>query len=220
MSHDIKSILERLALVEGKTTPVSVKHGLNKQQKGVPQLPALFKPKDISPTLTKKPYQAHPMDGYMVGENNLAEAMQEVEEEMVSKVKRSLASYLDQLSDKNPRDDGSRDKRSTPELDKLSTKDRAYRDMIAKAVDAIQAAEEVEEMQNTCVETVTMEDGSEMEIHGTDGEGFEIRRLGRALPTRFPNIDHARMAVDIFKNQRQMRDSQDQDSDQDYIEEK
>jgi hypothetical protein len=220
MSHDIKSILERLSIVESKTVPVSPKGSMTKQQERVPQLPALFKPKDISPTLTKKPYQKHPMDGYMVGENSLAEAMQEVEEEMISKVRKNLASYLDQLGDKQV-DDGSRDKRSTPELDKLTKKDRAYRDMIAKAVDAIEAAEEVEEMQDTCVETITMEDGSEIEIHGTDGDGFEIRRLGRALPTRFPNIDHARMAVDIFKNQRQMRaHDQDRDLDQDYIEEK
>jgi hypothetical protein len=31
-------------------------------------LPALFKPKDISPTLSKTPYQKHPMDGWLVGE--------------------------------------------------------------------------------------------------------------------------------------------------------
>jgi len=72
MSDPIYGIIERLALIEGKTTPVNVKHGLNKQQQGVPQLPALLKPRNISPTLTKKPYQAHPLDGYMVGENALA----------------------------------------------------------------------------------------------------------------------------------------------------
>jgi len=32
MSNDIKSILERMAVLEGKITPVSVKHGLNPQQ--------------------------------------------------------------------------------------------------------------------------------------------------------------------------------------------
>jgi hypothetical protein len=54
-SADIRSILDRLATVEeGKLTPVNVKHGLNKQQKSVDQLPALFKPKDISPTLNQK----------------------------------------------------------------------------------------------------------------------------------------------------------------------
>ena len=43
--NDIYSIVERLAILEGRITPASVKHGLNKQQKSVPQLPALFKPK-------------------------------------------------------------------------------------------------------------------------------------------------------------------------------
>jgi hypothetical protein len=101
MTDPIYKIIERLALVEGKTTPVSVKHGLNKQQQDVPQLPALFKPRDISPTLTKKPYQAHPLDGYMVGENALAEAMQEVEEDMISRVKGQFADYLEKLEKEN-----------------------------------------------------------------------------------------------------------------------
>jgi len=107
-SSDIRSILDRLAAVEeSKLTPVNVKHGLNKQQKSVDQLPALFKPKDISPTLTKKPYQKHPMDGMLVGDsvepkkNALEEAMQEVEEDMLSKVKRTFVDYLERLEDKN-----------------------------------------------------------------------------------------------------------------------
>jgi len=101
MSDPIYGIIERLALIEGKTTPVNVKHGLNKQQQGVPQLPALLKPRNISPTLTKKPYQAHPLDGYMVGENALAEAMQEVEEDMISRVKGQFADYLEKLEKEN-----------------------------------------------------------------------------------------------------------------------
>jgi len=107
MSDPIYKIIERLALIEGKTTPVSVRHGLNAQQKGVPQLPALFKPTDISTTLTKKPYQKHPMDGYMVGDSaeprkaSLEEAMQEVEEDMVSKVKQNFADYLEKLERQN-----------------------------------------------------------------------------------------------------------------------
>jgi hypothetical protein len=107
-SADIRSILDRLATVEeGKLTPVNVKHGFNKQQKSVDQLPALFKPRDISPTLTKKPYQKHPMDGKLVGDSieptksPLEEAMQEVEEDMLSKVKRTFVDYLERLEDSN-----------------------------------------------------------------------------------------------------------------------
>jgi hypothetical protein len=69
MSNDIRDIIERLAILEGRITPVDVKHGLNADQKSVKQLPALFKPRDISPTLSKTPYQKHPMDGWLVGED-------------------------------------------------------------------------------------------------------------------------------------------------------
>ena len=52
--NDIYNIVERLAILEGRITPTNVKHGLNKQQKSVPQLPALFKPKHISVLTAKK----------------------------------------------------------------------------------------------------------------------------------------------------------------------
>lgn len=232
MSHDIKSILDRLALVEGKTVPVSPKGSMTKQQERVPQLPALFKPKNISTTLTKKPYQKHPMDGYMVGENALAEAMQEVEEDMLSKVKKDLRSYLDQLDDKLSGSDDGRREKETPELDKLTAKEKKDRDLIQKAVDAVEQGqlEESDDFEMTdaevttdpiqleCgpVEVVQIDDTTLLEIHGDEQQGFEIRNGGRSLPTRFPNIDHAKMAVDIFKS----RKKQTQDLSQDYIEEK
>ena len=105
MSNDIKNILERLAAVEGKLTPTGVKHGLNSQQREVPQLPALFKPKHIR-ALGSRTDPANPMDGYMVGErdqprgNALEEAIAEIEEDMISKVKKDLTKYLDHLEKK------------------------------------------------------------------------------------------------------------------------
>ena len=124
MSNDIRSILDRLATVEGRLSPA--------QQK-VPQLPALFKPKHIR-ALGSKTDPAHPMDGYMVGDSvqprrtALEEAMAEIEEDMLSKVKRDLTTYLD----------------------KLEKKVRVDRDLKDKAVDAVQkgqAEEEIEEME-------------------------------------------------------------------------
>lgn len=215
MSNDIKSILERLSLVEGKTVPVSPKGSMTAQQERVPQLPALFKPKDISPTLTKKPYQKHPMDGYMVGENSLAEAMQEVEEDMINKVKKDLNVYLDRLEQQLASDDGRREKQ-TPELDKLAAKDKQDRDLVQKAVNAIQQGQ-VEESPAQCV---SMEDGTLFEIYECGPEEYEIRHGGKSLPTRFPNIDHAKMAVDIFKSRKKMQQPEQQDLSQDYIEEK
>ena len=96
MSNDIRSILDRLATVEGKLSPA--------QQK-VPQLPALFKPRHIR-ALDSKTDPAHPMDGYMVGDSiepkktALEEAMAEIEEDMLSKVKKDLTTYLDRLEKK------------------------------------------------------------------------------------------------------------------------
>lgn len=280
MSNDIRSILERLAAVESNLTPVGVKHGLNKQQKSADQLPALFKPKNISPTLSKAPYQKHPMDGKLVGDSviprksALEEAMEEIEEDMLSKVKKDLTMYLDKL-DKKVSDDGQREK-DTPELDKLAKKDKIDRDLIAKALSAVErrqaeesALEEDPTQQDTEVEapptpiqnpslpetaapdtqggqgpsdpedtevahavgldalgkleapqapvqTMETAPGVVFEIHGNETQGFEIRHRGRSLPTRFPKLDHAKMAVDIFKSRRK----QNQDLSQDYIEER
>ena len=239
MTDPIYRIIERLALIEGKTTPVSVRHGLNKQQQGVPQLPALLKPRNISPTLTKKPYQAHPLDGYMVGENALAEAMQEVEEDMVSRVKGQFRDYLEKLEKENKLDshlvrkakhdlkigdDGEVDEQ---EVEENATWDsdvqpigdpadtevaHGVEDHIAAAVAA--PAEPMAEY-GAPARTYTLEDGTCLEAYGDDDNGYEVRHGERKLPTRFPRIDHADMAVKLFQKRRQK-----QDLSQDYIEER
>lgn len=249
MTSDIRDILQRItAIEEGKTTPASVKHGLNPQQKSVPQLPALFKPKKIS-ALTAKTDPEHPMKGYAVGADEsvepkksaLEETMASIEEDMLGKVKADLNSYLDKLEKKIAGDDGQREK-GTPDLDRLEKKTRIDRDLIDKAVSAVQkgqaeAEEEIAEdptEQDTMVApppapvqdpvlpesagpvfTVEMSDGSCLECWGDEGRGFEVRRQGRAMPSRFPKADHARMAMDLFKNRWER-----QDRGQDYIEER
>ena len=92
MSNDIRDIIERLAILEGRITPVDVKHGLNADQKSVKQLPALFKPKDISPTLSKTPYQKHPMDGWLVGEED-----EEADKEVIEEAKVDEEKLLDKV---------------------------------------------------------------------------------------------------------------------------
>ena len=239
MTDPIYRIIERLALIEGKITPTNVRHGLNKQQQGVPQLPALLKPRNISPTLTKKPYQAHPLDGYMVGENSLAEAMQEVEEDMVSRVKGQFRDYLEKLEKENKLDshlvrkakhdlkigdDGEVDEQ---EVEENATWDsdvqpigdpadtevaHGVEDHIAAAVAA--PAEPMAEY-GAPARTYTLEDGTCLEAYGDDDNGYEVRHGERRLPTRFPRIDHADMAVKLFQKRRQR-----QDQSQDYIEER
>jgi len=224
MSDSIRSILERLALIENQITPVGVKHGLNAQQKSVHQLPALFKPKSISTVLDKKTDPTHPMHKELVGDSilpsrpGLAETMAEIDEDMLSKVKRGLIDYLEQLEDKVKTD----------------------RELSDKAVDAVDRgeAEESYEMsedpttqdpvvniptppiqdpvlpESRPVKSITCEDGNIFEIHGDEHEGFDIRHNGRSLPTRFPNINHADMAVRIFQNHRKKSNLN-----QDYLEE-
>lgn len=226
-SADIRSILDRLATVEeGKLTPVTVKHGLNKQQKSVDQLPALFKPKDISPTLTKKPYQKHPMDGKLVGDSveptksPLEEAMQEVEEDMLSKVKRSFVDYLERLEDKN-KIDAHLVRKAKDELDIANDPDpeneEIEEDPTQQDFDIVPAQPPIENptLAEAPVKTYAMEDGSMLECYGDEEQGFEIRHGERSLPTRFRNVNDADMAVKIF--QKRNRTPQ---GNQDYIEEK
>ena len=234
MTDPIYGIIERLALIEGKTTPVNVRHGLNKQQQGVPQLPALLKPRTISPTLTKKPYQAHPLDGYMVGENSLAEAMQEVEEDMVSRVKGQFRDYLEKLEKENKLDshlvrkakhdlkigdDGEVDENATWDQDVQPIGDPADTEVAHGVEDHIAAsvAAPAEPMSEygAPARTYTLEDGTCLEAYGDDESGYEVRHGERRLPTRFPRIDHADMAVKLFQKRRQR-----QDLSQDYIEER
>ena len=241
MTDPIYRIIERLALIEGKTTPVSVKHGLNKQQQGVPQLPALFKPQNISTTLTKKPYQKHPMDGYMVGDSveprkpALEEAMQEVEEDMVSRVKGQFADYLEKLEKENKLDshlvnkakhdldigdDGEVDENATWDQDVQPIGDPADTEVAHGVEDHIAAdvaapAAPMSAVSESPARTYTLEDGTCLECWGDDESGYEVRHGERKLPTRFPRIDHADMGVKLFQKRRQK-----QDLSQDYIEEK
>jgi hypothetical protein len=231
MTDPIYRIIERLALIEGKTTPVSVRHGLNKQQQGVPQLPALFKPNNISTTLTKKPYQAHPLDGYMVGENALAEAMQEVEEDMVSRVKGQFRDYLEKLEKENKLDshlvnkakhdleigdDGEVDE-ATWDQDVAPVGDPADTEVAHGLENDIATAvsQPTAPLGESPARTYTLEDGTCLEAYGNDESGYEVRHGERSLPTRFPRIDHADMAVKLFQKRRQK-----QDLSQDYIEER
>ena len=263
MTDPIYRIIERLALIEGKTTPVSVKHGLNAQQKSVGQLPALFKPTNISPTLSKPPYQKNPLAGKLVGDSieptksPLEEAMQEVEEDMISKVKQNFADYLEKLEKQNHLDSHlvkkakhDLDIGDDQEVDDQDEEDAADNEEEFKnyddeevdeatwdadvapigdpadtevahgiedhlAADVAAPAAPMAAVSESPVKTYTMEDGTCLECWGDDESGYEVRHGERRLPTRFPNIDHADMAVKLFQKRRQK-----QDLSQDYIEER
>lgn len=243
MSSDIRDILQKLtALEEAQVTPVAVRHGLNKQQKKADQLPALFKPKNISPALTSKDYKKHPMDGKLVGgestepkKNALEEAMQDIEEDMLSKVKRTFADYLERLEDENKIDrklvrkakaelnidDDPQTEEATWDADVAPPSDpsdsevaHGVEDHLAAAVAA--PAEPMGHVNEGPVNTYPMEDGSCLECWGSDDSGYEIRRGDRVLPARFKTADEADVAVKLFQRRRK----QNQDLGQDYIEER
>jgi hypothetical protein len=153
----------------------------------------------------------------------LEEAMQEVEEDMLSKVKKDLTQYLDQL-------------------EKKVRVDRELKDKAKDAVEKHAAEEEIEEndyeltdpstvhgIEDTIdtqlgnpqqpIKVMELDDGAIFEIHGDEGSGYEIRHGGRSLPSRFRTSDEAGIAVDLFRAHRQ-RNQPKQDLSQDYIEER
>lgn len=227
MSNDIRDIIERLAILEGRITPTTVKHGLNPQQKSVPQLPALFKPKHIS-VLGAKKDPKHPMADYMVGASEskeqedkaLAEAQVE-EEKLLDKVKKSLTDYLasveEKLEKKIDKELGEK-----PQDRELGKKDKRDRDLIAKdkrdevkedptQEDPVQQAATVPDIEPTYAEsapvkTVELHDGVMCEIHGDEHSGFEIRHGNRKMKSRFRSLKEAEMAVEMYRARCRGRD--------------
>ena len=240
MSSDIRSILERLAAVEGKLTPTGVKHGLNLQQKSVNQLPALFKPHGIR-VLGSKTDPQHPMHGELVGDSvepdktALEEAMQEVEEDMLSKVKKDLTQYLDQLEKKVRIDRELKDKavdaiekgqaEEEIEEDDYELTDPSTVHGIEDKVDTQlgnpqQPINDMSETSSAPVKSYAMEYGVTFECYGNEKDGFELRQGNRSMPSKFKNLDHADMAVKLFQKRRAMKQQAQQASQQDYLDER
>ena len=206
MSDDIKTILERLTLIESSVTSQALpKHGLNKQQKSVNQLPALFKPKKIDVLNNKKPYPKHPASGYFVGgeaKEPYCDACDRVEsqcicdtpvaEDMIGKVRKDLNDYL-------------------MSLEKEMRPDHA---LIAKAKDAIMNPE-IDKLLP--IKSLHTHDGKEMRIHGNENDGFIIRINERPLRARFMSLDEAELACEMFCNRRLAAEQVVQS--QDYVEE-
>jgi len=216
MSHDMHDIIQRMAAVEGKLTPTSVRRGLNPQQQAADQLPALFRPRHIK-ALGSKTDPQHPMKGLAVGASEsrfssvgLAETMSEIEEDMLSKVKRDLTTYLDKLEKKAAVDRELKDKAVDAVIKGKAEEDQDIdEDPTAQDPDVSPPPAPIEDPtlpESAAVDTVTFEDSSVFEIHGDQQQGFEIRHNGRSLPTKFPKLDHAKIALDLFRTRRQNHD--------------
>jgi len=217
MSHDIYGILQRLALIEGRITPATVKKGLNAQQKSVPQMSALFKMPQQGAVLGGNPNKKASPAGYMfgddveVGQMPLAETMAEIEEDMISKVKKDLTHYLDQLADKVKVDQDLKDK---------AVRDIQDDDPTDPEVDEMHGTQgqisTIPEPASSPVKTIPLEDGSVLEIHGDQRRGFTIHAGGRSMPSKFRELDEALMAVNLY---RARRPASKPDLSADYVEE-
>jgi hypothetical protein len=201
MSNDIRDILNRFKQVE---------EGLDANQTIVKQLPALFKPKDISPVLGSKTDPKNPMKGYFVGGESIDDDVEEdtssfgheldldakqleldpvhpVAEDVISAVKKKLGDYLKTIEDEI---------RTDPDLkDKVNTN-----------IDHV----------GPVVKTLTTDDGHEIKIHGNEDDGFRITIKNKPSKSKFENLDHAVIACEMFCNRRRQQPVETQD----YVEEK
>jgi len=232
--NDIYTIVEKLAILEGRITPSAVKHGLNKQQKSVPQLPALFKPKSIS-VLGAKKDPKHPMAGYAVGASEGQENNKEVAEDVLDTVKRTFTDYLKNLEAELKTDPDLKDKIKI-DTD-LKGKDVKDRDLIVKVTPVAEDPAQNEDgeldsalsgivpaQQPAGEEGVSIKESLPAkslnnecglwEMHGNEQDGFKICREGRCLTTKFRSLDEATMAVEMFTHRRKKTDEA-----RDYMEE-
>lgn len=216
--NDIYSIVERLRMLE---------EGLDTNQRSANQLGATFRPKTVA-VLTAKTDPKNPMAGKMVGGCEESEELDEtaVAEDVLDKVKKSFADYLSNIADEIKTDTDLKDKKhDDTDIKAKDTKDRT---LVAKQTEdselgsalsgeipAEQPAGEpgVSIKETAPVKTVANESGL-WEMHGDDHSGFEIRRAGRSLPTRFKTLDEAEMALEMFAHRQRRRDEA-----QDYIDE-
>lgn len=216
--NDIYRILERLD---------NISEGLDQDQNKAKQLPALFKPRSASPALAGKYPTRNATRGYMVGEEqekaDLAEAMTEIEEDMLSKVKKDLTNYLDMLEKKVRVDRDLRDKavdaveKGQAEEDDEVLQEPVGEDPTTQDLDMApppMPQQDPVTAESFAVKTVTMEDGAMLEIHGDQARGFEIRREGRSMPSRFLSLEEAEMAIELFRNRKKQINQ-----DQDYLDE-
>jgi len=218
--NDIYSIVERLRILE---------EGLDKNQRSVNQLGATFKPKTVA-VLTAKRDPKNPMAGKLVGSDESVEreaAMLEAEmaEDVLDKVKRSFTDFIKNVEEEIKDSDIKDKKHEDTDLKSRDAKDRGL-----KAKDHPVAEDPTTQEipgptmtsapitnptygESAPVKTMTTESGL-WEMHGNERDGFEVRRGGRCLPTRFKNLDQAQMALEMFLARQRKRDES-----QDYLDE-
>lgn len=163
MTDSIRDILNRFD---------QANEGLDAAQKSVKQLPALFRPPNISPVLGSKKDPKNPMKGYFVGGES--ESKENTSEDVISAVKKKLGDYLQDVATAIKQD---------PDL---------IKDLPSTGEGDIGLA----------VKTIKTDDGREIKIHGNEDDGFRITVQNRPIKSTFKNIDEAVMACEMYCNHR------------------
>ena len=223
--NDIYSIVERLRVLE---------EGLDKNQRSVNQLSATFKPKTVA-VLTAKKDPKNPLAGKLVGGSESVEQDKPVleadmAEDILEKVKKSFTDFIKQAEESIDKEVQEKKKEDT-DLKSQDKKDRGLKakdhpvtvdpddDQIDLPSDlAYQRGESPydapePQTESAPVKTMTTEYGI-YEMHGNERDGFEVRRAGRCLPTRFNDLQQAEMAVEMFLARQRKKDES-----QDYLDE-
>lgn len=224
---EISRILRNLDIIENQ---VQLADDLNADQRSVHQLPALFRPKKIR-VLTNPQDPQHPTAGHFVGddlqigvgETPLEEMMHRVEEDMLSKTRRDLASYLDMLGKPHSgQDHAPLHAKTSPsqEVAEDPTEGQPSQDPEQQAnqktnaqvvqVAAKEPAGAPGVSGSIPVKSMTMEDGVVFDIYGNVKEGFTVSCGSHPVKRRFETLDHAVMATNIYRARRNRRpDNQD-----------
>ena len=198
--NDIYSIVERLAILEGRISPTSVQYSLNAQQRSVPQMPALFKPK-TQKILGGDADAKNPVAGYSFGDDikDQREPVEEAEviEDVLYQVKSSLVDYLKSVEDRYK----DSNLKSKVKVDRdLGKKDSRDRDLIAKIKDAV-SEEQVAEGQRLHVgDPITVTGPNEFE--GKTGEIAEFSPSGKFVVVNLYNHgEHSMHLSDVEYNE-------------------
>jgi hypothetical protein len=235
MDYEFKTIIEKLAILEGRIDPKESKPVDSKQKK-----PALF-------TNLKKDESAIPMVGGV-----------EFAEDILGKVRASLDDYLKSAEEKIKQDkeliskkkQDSDIKKKDIKNSSLHTKHQDIKhdndqDEYSLEEDPNQTPASGEApagmtdptysqgSNNTYAESAPVKTldipceevglsgggGSVLvELHGNMREGFCIKRAGRALPTKFKTLDEAEMALEMYRAHCRSKLANDEGAD--YLEEK
>lgn len=160
---------------------------VGKEQKKVNQLDADFKPKTTA-VLKSKRDPKNPMGGKLVGSCEESR----VAEDMLGTVRRGLDDYIKAL-DSEPKSTNDILPRSLDTRD-IGSPYRGGPSFVPRSAPVVVQAPPVKAL----IKAVSIDDVNECEIWGDEGNGFEIRRGDRTLPTKFNKLDHAEAAIDAW----------------------